>query len=217
MTNQFLVNDNGYSYYSRFEEGGDYALYCRKKLKEGAKEEIMLNGPEMAKGYSYYGIGDQSVSPNNRMLAFGIDTISRRQYTIYFKNLETGKLLKDKLSNTSGSTTWANDNKTVFYTTKDPKTLRENKIVKHIIGTNQSEDVVVYEEKDDTFRCTVDKTKSDAYLIIGSFQTLSTEFRFLDANTPNGEWKIIQPREKNLEYSVDHFEDYFYIRTNQRC
>ena len=128
------VNDNGYSYYTRFEEGGDYALYCRKKLETGAKEEIMLDGPKMAKNYSYYGFGGQSVSPNNKMLAFGIDTISRRQYTLYFKNLETGELLTDKLSNTGGSATWANDGKTIFYTTKDPQTLRQNKIVKHIIG-----------------------------------------------------------------------------------
>ncbi|WP_341217177.1 S9 family peptidase [uncultured Wocania sp.] len=209
------VNNNGYSYYTRFEEGGDYALYCRKKLEEGAKEEIMLNGPEMAKDYSYYGFGGRSVSPDNKMLAFGIDTISRRQYTIYFKNLETGELLKDKLSNTGGTATWANDGQTIFYTTKDPQTLRQNKILKHVIGTNQSEDAVVYEEKDDTFRCGVGKTKSEAYLFIGSFQTLSTEFRVLDANTPHGEWKVIQPREKNLEYTIDHFEDHFYIRTNK--
>ena len=208
------VNDNGYSYYSRFEEGSDYALYCRKKLEDGAKEEIMLNVPEMAKEYSYYGVSGRSVSPDNQLIAFGIDTISRRRYTIYFKNLKTGELLADKLSNTGGNATWANDGKTIFYTTKDPQTLRQNKIVKHIIGTNQSEDVVVYEEKDETFRCGVGKTKSDAYLMIGSFQTLSTEFRYLDANNPDGEWKIIQPREKGLEYSVDHFEDHFYIRTN---
>ncbi|MCL4146648.1 UNVERIFIED_CONTAM: hypothetical protein GTU68_018925, partial [Idotea baltica] len=208
------VSNNGYSYYSRFEEGGDYALYCRKKLEEGAEEEIMLNGPEMAKGYSYYGIGGQSVSLDNKILAFGIDTISRRQYTIYFKNLETGDLLKDELSNTGGSATWANDGKTVFYTTKDPQTLRQNKILKHVLGTNQSDDVVVYEEKDDTFRCGVFKTKSDAYLVIGSFQTLSSEFRYLDANNPDGEWKVIQPREKDLEYSMDHYGDHFYIRTN---
>lgn len=209
------VNNNGYSYYTRFEEGGDYALYCRKKLEEGAKEEIMLNGPEMARDYSYYGFGGRSVSPDNKMLAFGIDTISRRQYTIYFKNLETGELLKDKLSNTGGTATWANDGQTIFYTTKNPQTLRQNKILKHVIGTNQSEDVVVYEEKDDTFRCGVGKTKSEAYLVIGSFQTLSTEFRVLDANTPHGEWKVIQPREKKLEYTIDHFEDHFYIRTNK--
>ncbi|WP_223548135.1 S9 family peptidase [Aestuariivivens sp. NBU2969] len=208
------VSDNGYSYYMKFEKGGDYALYCRKKLENGAKEEIMLNGPKMAKGHAYYGFGSRSVSTDNKLLAFGIDTVSRRQYTIYFKNLETGELLSDKLSNTAGSAAWANDGKTVFYTTKDPQTLRQNKIVRHVIGTNQSEDVVVYEEKDDTFRCFVSKTKSDAYLVIASIQTLSTEFRVLDANTPSGDWLVIQPREKNLEYSIDHYEDHFYIRTN---
>lgn len=191
-------------------------MYCRKKVegdKEGS-EEIILNGPEIARGYAYYGIGSSSVSMDNKLMAFGIDTVSRRRYTIHFKNLETGKLLPDKLSNTTGRATWANDNKTVFYTTKDPETLRSDKIYKHVLGTNQSEDVLVFEEKDDTFRCGVFKSKSNEYLMIGSFQTLSSELRFLDANTPNGEFKIIQPREKDLVYSVDHYEDSFYIRTN---
>lgn len=208
------VNDNGYSYYTRFEEGGDYALYCRKKIDGDGEEEIMINGPEMAKGYSYFGIGSQSVSPDNKLMAYGIDTVSRRRYTIYFKNLESGETLNDKLSNTTGRAVWANDNKTVFYTTKDPETLRENKIYKHLLGTDQAKDVLVFEEKDETFRCGVFKSKSKAYLMIGSFQTLSTEFQYLDANTPNGEWKIIQPREKGLEYHPDHFGDNFYIRTN---
>ncbi len=207
-------NDNGYTYYSRFEEGGEYALYCRKKIGSD-NEEIMLNGPEMAKGTSYFAIGGRGVSPNNELLAFGVDTISRRRYTISFKDLKTGNLLADKLTNTGGRAVWANDNKTVFYTTKDPKTLRQNKIVKHVMGTPQSEDKVVFEEKDETFNCFIYKTKSDAYLMIGSSQTVSTEIRFLDANTPNGAWTIIQPRERNLEYSVDHFGDAFYIRTNK--
>ncbi|MBU2940221.1 S9 family peptidase [Lacinutrix sp. C3R15] len=208
------VLDNGYSYYTRFEEDGDYALYCRKKVEENATEEIILNGPEMAKGFAYYGIGSRAVSTNNELVAFGIDTISRRQYTIYFKDLNTGKLLDDKLSNTSGNATWANDNKTVFYATKDPETLRQDKIYKHILGTDQAEDILVYEEKDDTYRCAVWKSKSKAYLFIGSFQTLSTEMQYLDANTPNGNWKLVQSRESDLEYQVDHFEDHFYIRTN---
>ncbi|MBK5210380.1 MAG: S9 family peptidase [Flavobacteriaceae bacterium] len=208
------VNDNEYSYYTRFEEGGDYALYCRKKIDGDGKEEIMLNGPKMAKGHSYYGIGDQSVSPNNKLLAYGIDTVSRRSYAIYFKSLASGEMLSDKLSNTSGSVTWANDNKTVFYTTKDPETLRTNKIYKHLLGTDQSDDVLVYEEKDETYSCQVFKSKSKAFLMIGSSQTLSTEFQYLDANTPDGDWKIIQPRERGLEYQPDHFGDYFYIRTN---
>ncbi|WP_452230033.1 MULTISPECIES: S9 family peptidase [unclassified Lacinutrix] len=208
------VTDNGYSYYTRYEEGGDYALYCRKKVAENATEEIMLHGPEMAKGFAYYGFGPQAVSPNNERIAFAIDTISRRQYTIYFKDLKTGKLLADKLSNTSGGATWANDNKTIFYSTKDPETLRSNKIFKHVLGTDQAQDELVFEEKEDTYRCFVWKSKSKAYIFIGSMQTLSTEMQYLDANTPNGDWKVIQPREKVLEYQADHFEDHFYIRTN---
>ena len=207
------VKDNGYSYYSRFEEGGDYRLYCRKKIGSD-KEEIMLNGPQMAEGYAYFGFGSRSVSPDNKLLSYGIDTISRRRYTIYFKNLESGELLADKLENTTGGTTWANDNKTVFYTTKDPVTLRSNKIYKHVLGTSQSEDVLVYEEKDETFSCGVYKSKSKKYLLIWNYQTLSSEFHYLDANNPNGSWKVIQPREKNLEYDVSHYGDHFYIRTN---
>lgn len=208
------VKDNGYLYYTRFEEGGDYALYCRKKIDSDGKEEIIFNGPEMAKGYAYYGIGSQSVSEDNKLMAFAIDTVSRRRYNIYFKNLETGEQYSDMLSNTSGRATWANDNKTVFYTTKDSETLRANKIYRHILGTSQAEDVLIFDEKDETFNIGVGKSKSKAYLTIYSSQTLSTEVRVLDANTPNGEWKIIQPREMNLEYSVDHYGDHFYIRTN---
>ncbi len=207
------VNDNGYSYYSRFEEGGDYRLYCRKKIGSDM-EEIMLNGPEMAEGYSYFGFGSRSVSPDNKLLTYGIDTVSRRRYTICFKNLESGELLSDKLENTTGGTTWANDNKTVFYTTKDPETLRSNKIYKHVLGTSQSEDVLVYEEKDETFSCGIYKSKSKKYLFIWNSQTLSTEFHYLDANNPDGDWTVIQPREKDLEYDVSHYNDHFYIRTN---
>ena len=208
------VNDNGYSYYTRFEEGGEYALYCRKKLEDEAQEDIIFNGPEMAKDFKYYGIGSQNISPDTKLMAFGIDTISRRQYTIHFKNLETGELLADKLSNTNGNAIWANDNKTIFYAVKDPQTLIQNKIFKHVLGTSQDDDVLVYEETDETFNSGVYKTKSKAYIMIYSGKTLSTEFRFLDANKPNGNWKIIQPREDNLIYQVDHFGDAFYIRTN---
>ena len=207
------VNDNGYSYYSRFEEGGDYRLYCRSKIGED-KEEILLNGPQMAEGFTYFGIGSRAVSPNNKLMSFAIDTVSRRQYTIYFKDLESGELVSDKLENTTGGTTWANDNKTVFYTTKDPNTLRSNKIWKHTLGTNQSEDKLVFEEKDETFSTGIYKSKSKDYVFIWSSQTLSTELQFLDADTPEGEFQIIQPRELNHEYSADHYNDHFYIRTN---
>ncbi|WP_282079124.1 S9 family peptidase [Aquimarina algiphila] len=207
-------NDNGYSYYTRYEEGLDYALYCRKKLDDTNKEEIILNGPEMAKNHSYFAIGGRSISINNKLLAFGVDTVSRRRYVIQFKNLESGELLSDKLENTSGRAVWANDNKTLFYATKDSITLRQDKIYKHVLGTDQSQDELVFEEKDETFLCFVYKSKSRKYIMIGSDQTLSTEYRYINADTPNGEWKLIQAREKDLEYSVDHYDDHFYIRTN---
>jgi oligopeptidase B len=168
----------------------------------------------MGKDKSYFAIGGRSVSENNRFLAYGVDWVSRREYTLYFKDLTTGALLEDKIENTTGSVTWANDNQTVFYVKKDPQTLRANQIYKHRLGSPSSEDELVYEEKDETFSCWVYKTKSRDYLMIGSSQTLSTEFRFLDANTPNGTWKVVHPRERELEYFVDHYGGHFYIVTN---
>ncbi len=207
------VTMNGYSYYNRFEKGQDYPLICRKPAT-GGDEEIMLNGPVLAKDYEYFAVGSQTVSENNELLAYSIDTVSRRQYTIHVKNLKTGEVLSDEIPNTTGGITWANDNKTFFYTKKDPVTLRSFRIYRHVLGTSSDDDVLVYEEKDETFSCSVYKTKSKKYLMIVSYQTLSTEYRFLDASNPEGEWAIVQPRERNLEYSVDHFGDHFYIVTN---
>ncbi len=210
------VTKNGYSYYSRYEEGEDYGLHCRKQIVDGetGEEEIMLNGPELGKDQSYFAIGGSTVSEDNKLLAYSTDLVSRRQYTIHVKNLETGELLTDKIENTSGSITWANDNKTIFYTKNDPVTLRSNQIYSHVLGTSSDQDKLIFEEKDETYSCSVYKTKSRAYLMIESYQTVSTEYRFLDANNPTGEWKVIQPRERNLEYSVDHYQDNFYITTN---
>jgi len=208
------VRKNGYYYYSRYEEGLDYSFNCRKKDEENAQEEVMLDQNKMAEGLSYFAVGGQSVSPDNELLVYGVDTVSRRRYTLRVKNLETGKLLEDILVNTTGGATWANDNKTMFYTTKDPVTLRSNKVFKHILGTDQKEDILVFEETDETYSCFVYKTKSHQYLIIGSGQTLSTEYRFLDAHQPNGKWTVIQPREKDMIYSISHYGDDFYITTN---
>ena len=208
------VSVNGYTYYTRFEKGEDYPYYCRKQNTENANEEVMLNGPEMGKDQNYFAVGGRSVSENNRFLAYGVDWVSRREYTLYFKDLATGELLEDKIENTTGSVTWANDNQTVFYVKKDPQTLRANQIYKHRLGTDTSQDELVYEETDETFSCWISKTKSRDYLMIGSSQTLSTEFRFLDANKPDGAWKVVHPRERELEYFVDHFGDDFYIVTN---
>ena len=206
--------DNGYWYYTRYEEGKEYPIFARKKESLTAPEEVMVNANERAEGLSYYAAAGMSVSPNNRLLAFGEDTVSRRQYTIRFKDLATGQLLPDRIANTTGGAVWANDNKTVFYSVKDPS-LRSYKIFKHTVGTPSSQDKEVYHEADETFGTFIFKTKSDKYLIIGSHSTVSNEYRYLDAGNPNGTFKVIQPRERNLEYSVDHFGDKFYIVTNK--
>ena len=208
------VSYNGYTYYTKYKEGEDYSIHYRKKNIDNAEEEIILNLPEMAKGLSYFALGDKSISENNHLMAYSVDLLSRRDYTIHIKDLITGEILADKIQNTTGRITWANDNKTLFYTKKDKVTLRSYQIYRHIIGTDPSEDVLVFEEEDETFGCFIYKTKSRKYLMIGSYQTLSSEYRFLDANDPTGDWQVIQPRENDLEYSVSHFEDKFYIKTN---
>lgn len=209
--------ESGYYYYTRYEEESEYPIYCRKKGDMEAEEEILLNVNEMAKGYDYYSVSGPTVSPSNKLIAFGVDTVSRRKYTIYFKDLTTGELLPDQITITSGRAIWANDNKTVFYALKDEVTLRSYKIMKHVLGTDVSKDKLVYEEKDDTFGTYVYKTRSKKFIIIASSHTLSDEYRFLDADTPDGQFKILQPRERGLEYRIDHYKDKFFIRTNYKA
>ena len=206
---------NQYFYITKFQKGKQYPIYTRKFQILEAKEEILFDVNELAKEHSYYKLAGLSVSPNNKIVSFGVDVSGNREYVISFKNLETGELFPEKIKNTTGGATWAKDNKTVFYTQNNPKTLRSEKIFKHILGTDASEDVEVYFEADDTFNCFVYKTKSEKYIIIGSHNTVSTEYRFLDATNPEGDFKVIQPRERNLEYSVAHYENDFYILTNK--
>ena len=206
---------NQYFYITRFEKGSQYPIYSRKKENLEANEEILFNVNEEAKGHEYFQLGGLNVSSDNNLVAFATDTVSRRQYTIQIKNLETGKILSDKIENTTGGSVWSNDNKTLFYTKKDPLTLRSSSIYRHILGTDASEDVVVFEEKDETYNTYVYKTKSHKFIVIGSSSTLSSEFRIIAADKPYGEWKVIQPREENLEYSLAHYGDYFYIQTNK--
>ncbi len=205
--------DNGYFYMTRYEEGKEYPVYSRKKDNLDAPEEIMLDVNVLAEPFEFYRIAGRSVSPDNKILCYGQDTLSRRIYTLRFKNLETGELYPDKIENTTGNATWANDNKTVFYTRKD-ETLRAYKIFRHELGTPIENDVEVYHEGDETFSCYVFKSKSKKYITIASFQTLSSEYRFLNADDPTGTFEVFQPRERNHEYDVAHFEDRFYIRTN---
>ena len=203
-----------YWYYTRYEDGKEYAYSCRKKGSMEASEEVLLDGPKLAEGHSYFAIGGTSVSPNNNLIVYGIDTVSRRQYTLRIKDLSTGVVLEDEIPETTGGAVWANDNKTLFYTKKDPVTLRSYRILKHILGTPVSEDVVVFEEADETFNVGVGKSKSEEYIMIGSHSTLSSETRYINADKPESEFTLIQEREADHEYHVSHYNDSFYITTN---
>ena len=175
----------------------------------------MFDCNEMAKGHAYFNLSGLNVSEDNKWVAFGVDLVSRRQYTIQIKNLETGEILPVKIENTSGGSTWAGDNKTLFYTRNDQQTLRSDKIYKHTLGTEAAADVLVFHEKDDTFNTFVYKEKSKKYLVIGSSSTLTSEYQILDAKNPNGQFKIFQKRTRGLEYSISHYGDSFYIVTNK--
>ena len=211
------VFKNGYFYYSRTEEGKQYSKYCRKKGSLDSKEELLLDIDELAKGHAYYSAAGFSVSPDNKLLAYGVDKVSRRQYTILIKNLETGELLKDEIKNTEGSAIWAADNKTLFYTAKNPVTLLSEKIQKHKLGSDALKDPVVYEEKDKSNYIGVDKSKSGKYIFIYSSATLSSEARMIPADQPDAAFKVFTPRTKEVLYSVITLDDKFLILTNWKA
>ena len=204
---------NEYWYLTRYEEGKEYPIHARKKGSLEAEEEMLLDVNVPAANYDFYSASGLQVSPDNKLLSYGEDTLSRRIYTIRIKNLETGDMLEDVIPNTTGRAIWANDNQTLFYTVKD-EALRSYKIFKHKLGTPSTDDVEIFHEKDETFSTFVYKTKSQKYIVIGSFQTLSTEYRVLNADTPDADFQIFQPRERDLEYGIAHFDNEWYIRTN---
>ncbi|QIH31957.1 S9 family peptidase [Sphingobacterium sp. DR205] len=205
---------NGYYYYSRTEEGYQYFKFCRKKGCLDADEELLLDIDNLAEGYAYYTAKGFSISPDNRLLAFSVDTVSRREYTIYIKNLETGEIYPDRIVNTEGTAIWGNDNQTLFYTAKNPVTLLSEKIMRHSLGTDVSADVCVYEERDNTNYIAVGKSKNGKYIIISSESTLSSEIWLLDADLPNNDFKVFQPRRKDVLYTIVPLEDRFLILTN---
>ncbi|MEO6177792.1 MAG: S9 family peptidase [Flavobacterium circumlabens] len=206
---------NGYYYITRFETGQDYPIFSRKKGSLSAAEEILFNCNELAKGHAYFKLGGLSISPDNKFASFGVDIVGRRIYTIQFKNLETGKILEDKIENATGGSVWSNDNHTIFYTKQDEVTLRADKVFRHKLNTDSKEDVLVFNETDDTFNVSVSKEKSRKYIVIGSGSTLTTEYRILNSDNPDGEFEVFQPRVRGLEYSISHYEDSFYILTNK--
>src|SRR5690606_28417090 len=206
---------DGYWYITRYEKGKEYPVHTRKKESMEAEEELMFDGNQMAEGHDYFSLRGISVSPDNSLAAFAVDTVSRRQYTLQIKDLATGEIYPDVIANTTGGSVWANDGKTLFYTKKDPVTLRSDKIYRHTLGTPADQDALVFEENDDTYNTFVYKTKSKKFIVVGSSSTLTTEYRILDADDPMGEFKVFSPREKGVEYSISHYDGNFYVLTNK--
>ena len=206
--------DNGYYYYTRYEKGKEYAIRCRKKGSLDGKEEILLDENVLAEGHDYFAIGGMSVSPDNQWLAYGVDTVSRRRYTVHFKNVSTGDVLDQTIPNTTGGVAWANDNRTVFYTTKNEVTLLSEKIWRHKMGSNATNDELVYHEKDESYYTGVYRSKSGEYIIIYNSSTLVSDYHILNANDAYGNFKNFSPRGTEHEYSIDHYDDKFYIITN---
>jgi oligopeptidase B len=207
---------NGYFYYSRYEPDKEYRIHCRKKGSLDSNEEIILDENILAEGYDYFAIGGRSISPDNKWLAYGVDTLSRRIYEIHIINLETGDLLNRTIQNSSGSVAWANDNKTIFYTSKNEKTLLGEKIWRHKIGSSKP-DEMIYHEKDNTFYNGVYRSKSGEFIIIYHSNTLVNDYQILNANDPDGRFKNFTARGTEHEYSIEHYQDKFFIITNWKA
>lgn len=208
------IFQNGYYYYIRFEKGKELPINCRRKGKIESKEEIILDENEVAAGHEFCNIASLSISPNNKILAYAVDTCGNRQYTILLKDLQTGLLLKSKIENTSGAIAWANDNATIFYAQRD-KSFRLSRILKHNIDEpNSKNDKQVYYEADTAFAVNVFTSKSKEYILISSINSSTTEYQYLNSNTPNAHFKVFQPRIKNHEYHVYPANNRFYIKTN---
>ena len=205
---------NGYWYITRYEKGLDYPIYTRKKDSLNANEEILFDCNKMAEGHAYFRLVGINISPDNSKAIFGIDTVSRRQYDLKIKDLNTGEVFDTPIKNTTGGSVWAKDNDYFFYTQKNPTTLRSEAIYRHRYSDLDADSDLIFEEKDETFSCYVTPSKSEEYIFIGSYSTLTTEFQFLDAGTPLEDFQLIQERIPELEYSISHYKDHFYIFTN---
>ncbi|HEV8630575.1 MAG TPA: S9 family peptidase [Thermoanaerobaculia bacterium] len=203
-----------YWYYTRFTTGKEYAIVCRRKETLTAPEEVVIDQNELAAGHNYFSLRGPTMSSSGRLAAFAVDTVGRRFYTLRFKDLATGKLLPDTLPDTTGNVAWANDERTVFYTRQDRDTLRWDRVFRHVLGSDPATDSIAYREADETYSVFVYPTKSRHYLVIDSSQTLASEERILDADHPDGEWKVVEPRRRGHEYQLNHLGDRFYIRTN---
>ena len=201
-----------YFYYTRTVEGQQYPIFCRKHRTLDAPEQIVIDVNELAKGHKFMSVGAFLPSDDGNLLAYSTDNTGYRQYTLQIKNLATGELFPEKIERVN-NLAWASDNKTIFYVTEDAVTKRSDKLFRHVLGSEKYD--LIYEEKDELFDIGVGKTRDKAVIILGSYSKTSTEGRYIPANNPNAEWKIILPRQKDHEYDVDHRNGLFYIRTNK--
>ena len=206
-----------YFYYTRFETGKEYPIYCRKLGSVDGAEQVMLDGNVLATGHEFFSIGGSAVSSGQDLLAYAIDTQGRRIHTTYLKNLSTGTMLPDVIPNVTENLAWGNDNRTLFYGKQDETTLRQHQIWRHVVGTDPATDKLVYQEDDETFGVYIFKTKSKKYLMLVSAQTITHEYRYLEADQPGGEFKVFLRRARGHEYQVDHIDERFLIRTNDRA
>jgi oligopeptidase B len=207
---------HGYYYYTKFIKGGEYPIFCRRNGSMSAEEEILLDINILAQDQDYMNVGSIEVASNQQLLAFSQDSVGRRIYDIRFKNLLTGEFLEDRIYSVTGNIVWANDNQTLFYSRQDPDTLRSFQIYRHVLGSKQEDDVLIFQEDDDTFTCHVSKSKSKKYIFITSESTVSTESRMIPADSPEVGLSLIQERIRDLEYAVEHYEDDFLILTNDK-
>ena len=205
---------NEYWYITRYEKGTEYPVFTRKYQSQENEEELLLDVNILADGHDFYDVGGIAISLNNEIMAYSEDITGRRIYTIHIQNLKTKEKLEEKLENTTGRIVWANDNEHFFYIRKNEH-LRAYKIYRHRLGTSQEEDILVFHEEDEAFDVSVFKTKSLEYIFIASSSTVSDEHRFIPAADVFAEWRIVQPREEGLEYAVEHYENDFYILTNE--
>jgi oligopeptidase B len=208
---------DGYFYYTRYEQGKEYPIFARKKDSLDNPEEIMLDANALAQGHDFFSIGGWALSADQNLMAYAVDTQGRRIFTVHIKNLLTGELLPDVIPNVTENLTWANDDQTLFYAKQEPKTLRAYQIYRHILGTDAAADQLVFEETDETYVAYIYKTKSKKFLMLVSASTLSQEYRYLEADNPLGEFSMFLPRQREHEYSIDHFGDRFLIRTNDQA
>ena len=205
-----------YYYYSRTEEGKNYAISCRKLGSLDAPEEVLLDQNQLAEGKDYFALGVLQVSPNHELLAYSIDTTGAEVFTLQFLDLKTRQLYSESIPETDYSFAWGNDNQTVFYTQVD-EAHRPHKLFRHQLGSAIAEDVLIYHEPDDSFYLGVGKTRSQAYMLISLGSKITTEIHYLDANNPTGEFQVVRPRTTGLEYDVEHHTDTFYIATNENA